>query len=269
MSHPPQVNALKLSILVLSACVALGDGSAADDVSNNGEDFTRPPAQYDFRYRFDEKSGDISTDTFILRVNRPFSLGDGWKIGTRLDLPFVLTDKPSKDNPSGKDTFGLGDVLLQAVLIDEFSKRWAAGLGPRLVLPTASQDQFGTGRIQLGPIGGARYSLPEISDGSFAQLVARYDCDIAGQRGRSHISRLRWSPTLNINLTRDWFITFFPSQEIAVNFLDGGKWFFPFDFLVGKRLSSRVLVSVETSVPLVRDYNLYEFRLQTRLSFAF
>ena len=114
-------------------------------------------------YRFDEKSDDVWQDTFILRVNRPFPLGDGWKIGTRLDIPLVLTNKSSGDNPNGKDTFGLGDIVLQGVLIDEFSKRWAAGLGPRLVLPTADQDQFGSGRVQLGPIGGVRYSLPELS----------------------------------------------------------------------------------------------------------
>jgi len=263
------LDATKAVLFGLTACIALAGQSFADDVPNNGLDFTRPPAQYDFRFRFDEKSDDVWKDTFILRVNRPFPLGDGWKIGTRLDLPFVLTNKSSQDNPDGKDTFGLGDVLLQGVLIDEFSKRWAAGLGPRLVLPTANQDQFGTGRIVLGPIGGARYSLPEISAGSFVELIVRYDADIGGQRGRSHISRIRWSPTFNINLPRNWFITFFPSQDIAVNFLDGGKWFFPLDFLIGKHLTKNTLISVEASAPLIRGYNLYEFRLQTRLSFTF
>ncbi|MFY9986729.1 MAG: transporter [Chthoniobacterales bacterium] len=178
-------------------------------------------------------------------------------------------NKPSKDNPGGKDTFGFGDVLIQAALIDEFSKRWAAGLGPRLVLPTASQDQFGTDRIEIGPIGGVRYSLLEISQGSFVELVTGYDCDTGGQRGRSHISRIRWSPTLNINLPQKWFVTFFPSQDVAVNFLDGGKWFFPFDFLIGKRLSSRMVVTLETGVPIVKNYNLYEFALRTRFSFTF
>jgi hypothetical protein len=154
-------------------------------------------------------------------------------------------------------------------LIDEFSKRWAAGLGPRLNLPTASQDQFGSGKIQLGPIGGVRYSLPEISAGSFAELVARYECDVGGQSGRSHISRLRWSPTFSINLPRKWYVTFFPSQDITVNFMDHGKWFFPADFLVGKRLSSRNLVSLEFGVPVVREYELYKLKLEARFAFTF
>ena len=54
-----------------------------------------------------------------------------------------------------------------------------------------------------------------------------------------------------------------------MNFMDRGKWFFPFDFLVGKRLSRSTLVSLEAGVPLVKQFNLYEFKLQARLSFTF
>jgi hypothetical protein len=112
-------------------------------------------------------------------------------------------------------------------------------------------------------------ALPEISAGSFVQLVARYDCDIGGDRNRSHISRLQWSPTVNIALPRDWFVTLFPSQDIAVNFLDGSKWFFPFDFLIGKNLSRRVVTSLEVSVPIVKQYDSYEFKLEARISYFF
>jgi hypothetical protein len=48
-----------------------------------------------------------------------------------------------------------------------------------------------------------------------------------------------------------------------------GNGFFPLDLLIGKRLTKNILVSVEASAPLIRGYNLYEFRLQTRLSFTF
>jgi hypothetical protein len=68
---------------------------------------------------------------------------------------------------------------------------------------------------------------------------------------------------------RDWFVTLFPSQDIAVNFLDGGKWFSPFDFLIGKNLSRRTVSSLEVSVPLVKDYNSYEFKLEARMSYFF
>jgi len=251
------------------ACIALAVRVFADDVPNNGEDFTRLPARFDFRYRFEEKAGDVAQDTFIPRIDRPFRLGDGWKISTRLDVPFILSDKALGGSPPGNYHFGFDDVLVQAALIDEFSKRWAAGIGPRLVLDTASQEQFGSGKTQLGPIGAVRCFLPEISEGSFAEVIVRYDCDIAGSSERSHISRIRWSPPVNISLPQDWFVTLFPSQDIAVNFLDGSKWFFPLDLLVGKNLSSKTAVSLEASVPIVKDYDLYDFKLEARFSFTF
>jgi hypothetical protein len=56
---------------------------------------------------------------------------------------------------------------------------------------------------------------------------------------------------------------------VEVNFLDGSKWFFPMDFSVGKHLSGRTLVSLEASVPVVKQYDAYHFKLQARLAFTF
>ena len=55
-----------MSCLLVS--IPLAGPVFADDASNNGQDFTRPPAQYDFRYRFEDKGDDVWQDTFILLV---------------------------------------------------------------------------------------------------------------------------------------------------------------------------------------------------------
>lgn len=263
--------AVRCPFVLAFAIVIISHGlvRAVDQPNDNGEDFVRPPARFDFRYQFEQKADEVAQDEFIFRIDRPFRLSDGWKIATRVDVPLMLNNGSSSENPDGDYRFGTGEVLLQAVLINEFSGRWGAGIGPRMILPTASQDQFGSGKVQLGPIGGLRCLLPEISPGSFVQLVARYDCDVGGDTKRSHISRLQWSPTVNIALPRDWFVTLFPSQDIAVNFLDDGKWFFPFDFLIGKNLSRRTVTSLEISVPIFKQYDSYEFKLEARLSYFF
>lgn len=54
-----------------------------------------------------------------------------------------------------------------------------------------------------------------------------------------------------------------------MNFLDGNKWFFPFDFLIGKNLSRRAVTPLEISVPVVKDYNSYDFKLEARISYFF
>ena len=104
---------------------------------------------------------------------------------------------------------------------------------------------------------------------SFAEIVARYDFDMGGYSGRSHVSRFQWSPTLNVGLPDHWFITLYPSQDIVVNLLGGPKWFIPADFLIGRNLSKRTVVSLEVSVPIVQQFPLYQLKLEARVGVMF
>lgn len=241
----------------------------AEEELNNGEDFTRPLNQFQLRYQYQEKSDDVDESTFILRLDHPIPLSENWKISTRFDLPFVLTDAVSADNPGGETGFGLGDFLAQAALIETVSDRFAWGSGFRWVFPTASEDQFGTGKYQLVPFLGMRYSLPELSKGSFFQPIVRYDFSVAGDESRKDVSRFRFSPTLNIALPDRWYITLYPSQDIVLNNIGGHNWFVPADFLIGRHLNQRIVTGLEISIPIIKEFTLYDFKLEARLSYSF
>jgi hypothetical protein len=258
-----------LSAASTIAAPATSAASPTEEDFNNGEDFTRPPARYELRSELQEKSNNVTQNSFILRRDQPFMLEDGWKLATRLEMPFVLNDKMSASNLKADTRFGPGDLLFQTALIETVTERFAWGGGGRVVFPTASQDQFGTGKYQLLPILGARCMLPELSPGSFAEVVARYDFDLAGSSVRSHVSKFQLGPTLSVALPERWFFTLYPSQDIVVNLIGGSKWFLPADFSVGRNLSERAVVSLEVSVPIVKEFVLYEFKLQARVGFSF
>ncbi len=57
-------------------------------------------------------------------------------------------------------TFGVGDVLLQGLLINAPTPRFAWAVGTQLIFPTASEDEMGGGKWRLVPTVGARYNLP-------------------------------------------------------------------------------------------------------------
>src|SRR5262245_55955640 len=59
--------------------------------------------------------------------------------------------------------------------------------GAQMIFPTASRDNMGAGKYRLVPTLGARYNLPEITPGSWAALLLRYDYDFAGESDRRHI----------------------------------------------------------------------------------
>lgn len=256
---------------LLLACHGIADPppEPPDEEWNNGEDFTLPPARFQTSYEFQKKDNDVEQNTFTLRRDQPFPLGGDWKLATRFDLPFIQNDKTGPDNPNGDTHFGIGDSLAQVALIDTVTDRFAFGAGSRALFPTATEYQFGAGKYQILPIAGAREKLPELSLGSFAEIVAYYDTDVGGYGGRSHIKQFQFSPTVSIALPERWFFTFFPSQDFVVNFQDNGKWFVPADFEIGRNFTKDTVLSLEFSVPIVKEYVYYNFKFEARFSFEF
>jgi hypothetical protein len=144
---------------------------AAEEEVNNGQDPTKPLTRMDVRYQYQNLPPDDHDNAHIFtpRADRPFTLAPGVRLGTRIDLPLFLTDAVSLDNPGGADVFGVGDMLLQALLIYTPSQRFAVAGGAQMIFPTASRDNMGAGKYRLVPTLGARYALPEITPGSWSE----------------------------------------------------------------------------------------------------
>ena len=118
------------------------------------------------------------------------------------------------------------------------------------------------------------YSLPEWSTGSYAEALLRYDVSFAGDPSRRNVSNLQLAPMLNINLPDHWFVTLYPNTEIRINYGDPipgqtGRLFLPVDFLVGRNVTKTVTLSLEVSVPVIKDYPVYNFRSVTRINMQF
>jgi hypothetical protein len=196
-----------------------------------------------------------------------------WSIALRGDLPFVVRDPLTADNPAGQYVSGLGDADVQAALIRQFDSRWAAGAGLRFVAPTGDEDITG-GKWRALPVAGARYSLPELTTGSYAEALVRYDVSFAGDPTRRNISNLQLAPMLNINLPDRWFFTLYPNTEIRINYGDSipgqtGRLFLPVDFMIGRNVMKDVTLSLELSAPVIKDYPVYNFRTVSRINMKF
>jgi Putative MetA-pathway of phenol degradation len=258
---------------------AESSGSRAEDDGevNSGQDITKPVRRFDLRFQY-TNAGDISTPleefhpnvcTMTLRTDIPMDLGNGFKFNTRLDLPMSINDVPTRDNPGANTAFNVNDVLVQGLLIKAVNKDFAFGFGTQLIIPTGTDDSFTANRWQLVPTVGTRWSLPQITKGSFFVFGARYAFDFAGDDGRPHTSVLQFSPTLNIALPDRWFVTLFPSTDIRVDLENGGKWFVPADFLIGKMLNKTTVASVEFGIPIIKQFDLYDFKVEARIGFFF
>ena len=61
----------------------------------------------------------------------------------------------------------------------------------------------------------------------------------------------------------------YPSPDIRINFLDHDKLFLPLDVMVGKLVTPKLITSLEVSAPIVKDYDLYNFKLEVRIGVFF
>ncbi len=244
------------------------------DPDYNGEDFTRPQRSFETRFLYETSSGTTSqTDrgTWLLRANWKSDLSAGWRLGLLGQVPIV--DKTTF-SPTGTDReFGVGDAAFQGALSHAIDQHWAFGFGARLVAPIA-EDSLGSGRWQIMPGVGVRYSFLEFGPDTYFVPVIRYAISVAGDPSRRNISEPQIAPTLNIGLPDHWFVTFYPNNDIRINFGDPisgetGRLFLPLDVAVGRKVTDGLAISLEAGVPIVKDYPVYNFKTELRVIMQF
>ena len=217
--------------------------------------------------KYEDNPGGREAQVLTLRADKPFPLSGGWKLSTRIDLPFSYSDAPSADNPTSERKFGYSDTLVQALFVTPLHGHWAFAFGTQVVFPTASQDQFGTGNYQLVPTFAAIYQLPQIRRGSFAGVVMRSQFSFAGDDNRRDINDLLVQPMLNVTLPDRWFMTFAP--EMRIDLKGDGDVFLPFDMTLGRKLSKDVIMSLSVDIPIINDYRQDHWQAEFRVGFFF
>jgi hypothetical protein len=279
-----------LIVVLLTTCVCTSAAERSDEQEiNTGEDFTLPRRRFDIRQRVKQLSGDSDSYITKFRLDLPIPLDEGREgfFYYRMDVPFVASDKVGNDNPNG-DTyeFGTGDLLTQFIYVPslEVSEElpWDAfGFGARFIWPTASKSTLGSEKYEIAPLVGAKWSMPQISKGSWFAPAFRYHfsyADYGDGKDRDDISELAIQPRVYVN-TREWgwpidFVHFWASNDIRINFegtssKHSGDMFIPFDVMIGKMLNKNTVVSVDFAIPIVNDYDLYDWLVEFRIGFFF
>jgi hypothetical protein len=261
------------------------EAPAQDRNANTGNDLFVPPAnlfQMMYEYKTAPGSGstpgsirEVTTDTLNLRYDHSLDLAPFWILALRSDLPLLAKNSITSGNPDGDYLRGIGDADVQAVLIHNLDSRWTVGFGARLIAPTGDDaTTLGSGKWQIMPAAGVRYALPELNSSSYLEPVVRYDVSFAGDPTKKNISNLQFAPTFNLGLPDRWFITFYPSADIRINFGDPvtgqtGRLFLPFDARIGRKLSDDAALSLEVGVPIIKDYPVYDLKTEVRLNVTF
>lgn len=123
----------------------------------------------------------------------PFAVTPAWNV--IVEPLLAMTSLPSPDATTGFD-----DMQTSVFLTPTRTGRWVSGLGPIVQMPTASDEQLGTGKWSAGPTGAVIYSNGPWLNGVLASHLVSF----AGSRHRAKVNLTSIEPQLSYTFENGW-----------------------------------------------------------------
>ncbi|MGD2011292.1 MAG: hypothetical protein PVI76_09360 [Desulfobacterales bacterium] len=196
-------------------------------------------AMYSLPLKFSFDYGAPNGEASFLNIQPvlPVTVGD-WNLINRIIVPLIDTPgqvagTPEIPNPPpGDGATGLGDINYSLFVSPAKPKGFIWGLGPSIMLPTASDEQLGSEKWSAGPTG---VILAQPKWGTYGGLV-RQLWSFAGDDDRDSVNQMLIEPFINYNLDGGWYLISDMILTANWNASSGQRWTVPLGGGVGKLL---------------------------------
>ena len=158
----------------------------------------------------------------------PFHLNANWNMIARIIAPIVY--QPTTSDPVNQGAFGFGDLNPSFFFSPAKPHKIIWGVGPALVLPTATNSVLGQGKWSAGP---TVVVLTQPGHWTLGGLVSNV-FSFAGQSARPDVNQMTFQYFINYNLAHGWYITWQPTLTANWEATNGGRWVVPFGGGVGR-----------------------------------
>lgn len=198
--------------------------------------------QFQPNYTWTDNSGDqLSLISRIIQptpsIGLPFIKSkDADKIYTiyRLEFPIV---SQTFDTTSPANATGLSDLVFLDVVA--FKQNWGLlGAGFGMILPTATPEILGSGKLSTGPVIVALYTkIPKLQLGALAQQYF----SIAGSSSRADQNFMYFQPIVNKILSKGYFLQFSPIMKFD---WENDEFNIPLSIAVGKAFAKNLSMNI-------------------------
>ena len=247
-----------LSLLLVSSMFV---STAYCDSESSGQNTLRPVRRVDLRHEYENLEGGAEKQRYILRAEEKFQINENLNLAFRADIPSVTVDREESFSS------GIGDILLQSLLIEKINHRWRHTCGIRTIVPTASTDATGGEKWDIVPIVGWSVDTPELGHGSFSSLLMRYRFSTIGANSRKDRNRLEIDFDINFHLPNQWFVEL--TSEPVLDFENRNKWVLPVGLEFGRKIGESFIFSFEPQLFIVDDASDAQFVFESRIGIFF
>jgi hypothetical protein len=158
----------------------------------------------------------------------PTQLSENWNLITRIITPIIF--QPTSSQPVNQGGYGFGDLNPSFFFSPAKPGKIIWGVGPTLVLPTATNPVLGQGKWSAGP---SVVVLAQPGKWTLGGLVNNV-WSFAGQSARPGVNQMLFQYFINYNLNHGWYITWQPTLTANWEATNGGRWVVPFGGGVGR-----------------------------------
>ena len=211
-----------LGFVLAPSLIFAQDSDLAKKLSNPVADLISVPLQGN--YDFGIGPGDGNKFTLNIQPVIPISINNDWNLISRTILPIV--DQQGILPHGAADASGLGDVV-QSFFFSPKSSDPVWGLGPVILLPTATDDLLGSEKFGIGP---TAVVLKQNGGWTYGAL-ANHLWDVAGNDDRGSVNATFFQPFVSYSLPSATTFTF--NVESTYDW-DGRQWLVPLNLIVSQ-----------------------------------
>ncbi|HXJ88412.1 MAG TPA: neuromedin U [Candidatus Binatia bacterium] len=182
-----------------------------------------------FQNNSDFNIGPFARDNNTLNIQPvvPTKLNEKWNLIPRIIIPLIFKSDISQPHLG---TFGLGDIQPTFFFAPTKPSRLIWGIGPALLLPTATDDTLGTGKWSIGP---ALVALVQPNGWTIGILVNNL-WSFAGSSPRPDVNSMSLQYFINHNMKKGWYLTSSPIISANWNASANNVWLIPLGGGVGR-----------------------------------
>jgi hypothetical protein len=151
----------------------------------------------------------------------PIQVSKEWLLVPRI-VATAVTYVPSS-TPEGGGRLGLGDTVATFFFTRAHVGGLIWGVGPALLIPTATNTVLGSGRWGLGP-SLAVLSMPEWGS---AGILFQSIWSLPGTHKRGPVNQMQLQPMFSYNLAHGWYLTTSPTISADWTQVLGERWLVP------------------------------------------